>query len=320
MAPRIAPVSTGKAFAGEALINAGFKRRSQMTIAVDYAGRCERPVDRELKIRPEPTDDMIRGGGKSGYAVTGNGPAGWNVDFQLRCRQCPACLRARRALWSQRAAQEIAAAARTWFGTITLSPESHFKMKCRAIARLTAGGTNFDELSENDQFKERHREVNKELTMWLKRIRRNSGAPLRVLLVVERHLSGLPHYHVLIHQTLHDRPVTYRHISDAWPYGFTHLKLIADDKAARYVTKYLAKDANARVRASLGYGTASADLRLAGLVRKHADNVAHSPDLDVKDDLRDSSEALKGRPSTGTVDGVRGSEAIEEQTLWENIR
>ena len=115
------------------------------------------------------------------------------IEMETRCRKCRNCLRARAANWTFRAKSELAVAARTWFGTLTLGPQEQSLMGYRARARLSAGGTDFDRLSEEEQFQERHREIGRELTLWLKRVRKESEAPLRFILVAEAHKSGLPH-------------------------------------------------------------------------------------------------------------------------------
>lgn len=99
----------------------------------------------------------------------------------------------------------------------------------------------------------RHDEITKELTLWLKRVRKQSAASIRYLLVCEAHKSGLPHYHILVHQ-VGEVPVLKKHLED-WPHGFTQWKLVNDlTSTSGYVTKYLLKEARARLRASVRYG------------------------------------------------------------------
>lgn len=179
------------------------------------------------------------------------------IDITARCRRCENCLRSRAAMWRQRAATEIRFAGRTWLGTITLSAESHFMMMCRASDRLRKSAVQWRKLSEAEQLAERHRECSRELTLWLKRVREESGVALRYLLVMEKHKSGLPHYHVLIHEGA--QPVVKRVLQSQWHLGFTNFKLVEAEatshaKAAWYVSKYLTKSIEARVRASVRYG------------------------------------------------------------------
>jgi hypothetical protein len=160
-------------------------------------------------------------------------------------------------------------------------------MSMRAYQRLLARGEDFDGGTEAERFAQRHYECSKELTLWLKRVRATAavdhrqsarlaesctvsrggrckchpiqefGAPLRYLLVAEAHKTGLPHYHLLIHEYSESRPIRARHLKEQWRLGFSSVKLVAQDEGNRrggYVTKYLAKSAIARVRASVGYG------------------------------------------------------------------
>lgn len=168
------------------------------------------------------------------------------MDIKVPCRKCDACLRARARLWRNRAATEIRRSARTWFGTFTLSPENHYVMLCRAS--LPVGH------SPEDEFKARHAEVSKELTKYWKRVRKQSNSALRYILVAERHKNGLPHYHALIHEISPFLPVRHSTLSEQWQLGYTNFKLIETAQHAGYVTKYLSKDAVARVRASRRYG------------------------------------------------------------------
>jgi hypothetical protein len=158
-----------------------------------------------------------------------------------------------------RAESEIRAAkGRTWFVTLTLAPERHFWVISQARHRLAAQAIDFDAMSERDRFREQVNIINQEITLWLKRLRKQSNAPLRYVLVAERHKSGLPHFHALLHEMDESTPVRAALIKSQWRFGFSQCKLVAQgenpQKAARYVSKYLSKDALARVRASVGYG------------------------------------------------------------------
>lgn len=180
------------------------------------------------------------------------------VLMHMPCRHCQNCLRRRARHWRERAMQETAAATRTWFGTLTLSAEahSHVTMICHANARL--GGNVFESLSSSEQFLERHKVISGELTRWLKRVRKESQATLRYILVAEAHKSGLPHYHCLVHEK-YTVPVGERTLRRQWTLGFSKWNLVKgeDQREAAYVTKYLSKAALARVRASVRYGTTS---------------------------------------------------------------
>lgn len=176
------------------------------------------------------------------------------VDIDVKCRQCPNCLRARSWEWTQRARVEITQSQRTWFGTMTLRPDWHAQMLNRARQRLARQGVDFELLDIEERFKLQVAEVTTEVTLWLKRLRKESGAKLRYILVAEAHKNGLPHFHCLVHETLGSKPVLHRALSSQWKLGFTNFKVVENNAAASYVCKYLAKSALARVRASVRYG------------------------------------------------------------------
>lgn len=177
------------------------------------------------------------------------------LDAYVRCRRCPACLRARAALWRCRAIVETEMSQRTWFGTLTLRPEAHFNITSRARLRLAHNGLDFDALDASGMFAERHRIISGEITRFVKRVRKNSGADIRLICVAEAHKSGLPHYHLLIHERPGSSPVRHSCLTRAWQLGFTNWKLVSDGRAASYVCKYLSKSALARVRSSVQYGS-----------------------------------------------------------------
>lgn len=148
-------------------------------------------------------------------------------------------------------------ATRTWFGTLTLRPELQHRAKLEAAVYVKRRGIgDFEAMSEKEQFSARHRIVSQWLTKYIKRVRKSSGAPLRYLLVAEAHQSGLPHYHMLVHESSPEHPVTERVLRLKWTLGFSRWSL-ANEKSAAYVCKYLTKTAMARVRASRGYGSSS---------------------------------------------------------------
>lgn len=201
-------------------------------------GKCKSPVIRELTGRQRP-DRPLAGCNQSIL-----------IDIHARCRVCVECRRHRARLWSARAADEVITSARTWFGTLTLSPASHYTMLARAAMR-----------PGEDEFASRHREISKEITKFLKRVRKESGARFRYIIVAERHQSGLPHYHMLLHEMSVMAPVRERTLSGQWKLGFSQFRLVSIEtgarRTARYVSKYLAKSSEARVRASRWYGKAN---------------------------------------------------------------
>ena len=179
--------------------------------------------------------------------------AAMTLELEARCRKCEPCLRARAAMWRIRAQDEIQRSVRTWFGTLTLSPDQHYVALCRASRSLRKRGQRFEELSPAAQFAARCNAIAPEITKYLKRLRFESGASLRYILVAERHKSGLPHFHALVHECDPAAPVRKRVLKDQWKLGFSDWRL-AEPAAAGYVAKYLSKSAEARVRASQQYG------------------------------------------------------------------
>jgi len=156
---------------------------------------------------------------------------------------------------------ECKLAERNWLGTLTLRPDR--QQHALDVARLAEArqGCDFDALSVEEQFRKRHGVISKEITRWMKRVRKNSGAPLRFFLVVEAHKSGAPHYHVIIHESDPAKPVRHAVLVKAWTWGFSKFNLLHDKTAAAYATKYLSKSSLARVRASERYGTGGTDVR-----------------------------------------------------------
>ena len=236
-------------------LEAGASRESVIRIAWDVAGKCEDPKSVELFGRPEG----LLGDQDYGWSPGQPGPH-W-LQLKVRCRRCRPCLRFRSMVWRSRAEVEMRLSRRTWFGTLTLRPDRHTYYMYQAALAASRSGIDFESEPEHEQFRRRHVEISKEISKFLKRVRKRSGAYLRYLLVAEAHKSGLPHYHLLVHEVT-DRPVTKRQLESCWRDGFSKWKLVeADQKnVAGYVAKYLAKSAMARVRASLHYGQTLSDL------------------------------------------------------------
>lgn len=222
---------------------------AQGAFAWDVSGSCENPVFREVHARPERPRR-----GKH-ISVDRYSPKPLWLDIWARCRKCGPCLRYRTWLWRTKAIAETNAAPRTWFGTMTLNDAMHWHVQALATRRLGAGSVTFESLSPEEQFRERVHEFNLEVTRWLKRIRKESGAKLRYCLVAEAHKSGLPHMHILVHEVDAGAPVRHKTLSSQWRWGFSRFKLVEQNSyAPQYVCKYLAKSPMARVRASLRYG------------------------------------------------------------------
>lgn len=226
-----------------------------MHVEWDVAGRCEAPLTRICYARPYPQKN-----GRDVIVIPFKTPNSLLVELEVRCRKCRNCLWQRQKLWSARAITEYRSSHRTWLGTLTLSPDEHDRVLNLCRLDEVAHNQDFDLLSEQKQFALRHNRISKHLTKWLKRIRKDSGARLRYLLVAEAHKSGLPHYHALIHEPVIDEQVTKSVMQAQWPHGFTNFKLIPEHEssAASYACKYLSKSILARVRASIRYGLGEA--------------------------------------------------------------
>ena len=192
---------------------------------------------------------------------------------------------------------------RTWFLTLTLSPEAHFKHRLLAYQRLRAKGEEFDRLDAERQFRELVTEANREITLYLKRVRKESGAPLRYCLVAERHKSGLPHFHALLHE-VGDGAVRAKTLKRQWRLGFSQCKLVAqsdENKAASYVAKYLSKSAAARVRASKGYGQQVANQTVSHI--EFPETRERKPPLTHRQADRDGLNSVYGITATNRISG-----------------
>lgn len=141
--------------------------------------------------------------------------------------------------------------------TFTFSPESRFKLLSQVRLRWRKKGEDFEALPPEKRAREVLEQSGKELTLYFKRLRKNTKVPLRYCLVSEFHEDDAPHWHALIHEPFARLAVRHKDLTSTWPYGFTRFKLVDQTdlkKTARYVAKYLAKDAETRVRASQHYG------------------------------------------------------------------
>lgn len=239
---------TALRLAGRA-IELGGKRRtfqdgkvSLSHFQMDLAGPCEKSITLEISSR----DYIDRPVGQIPIFFT----------MEVPCRKCHKCLMVRSNKWFARAAAEIAQTERTWFGTLTIDPE--LRTRIENICREKSAPLDFDGFDDETQFQHRHKEASPLLTSWLKRIRKESAARLRYILVAEAHKDNIPHYHCLLHETSHQM-VGERTLRRQWISGFSKFKLVEGGETgiatAGYVCKYLTKSSLGRVRASLRYGT-----------------------------------------------------------------
>lgn len=259
------PIDSVRRLAAEALAR-GAHRPSLGLVEWDVGAYCDDPVTVQV---------IGRGYGQRGFNVN---PGTLSVIMSgLPCRKCVRCLRVRRAQWSDRAMKELALADRTWFCTFTLKPEVHHATFIEQLAKKSLSGwLDSDFSGADEEFLLRCQGGLSLVTKFWKNLRKpqRGEEPVRVkyLVTCERHISGLPHFHALIHERAGS--VTYRRIASRWTrYGFMKANLVTQDrKAARYVTKYVAKDMlGLRLHASQGYGLPPCPRDLRSALRAGAD-------------------------------------------------
>lgn len=220
------------------------------TVEWDVSGNCQSSVSVELHGRAEimignNTIEVSRGVNTPNFCA-----------MQVRCRKCPNCLKVRGAQWRYRAMSEWRNSNRTWLATLTINPENLAHSLHVVRAGLSKQGVDYEALPVDEQFRLLDKTVFGEIQQWLKRVRKNSGKTIRYLCITEAHKSGVPHWHLLIHEP--DTPLRYdADLKGSWGMGFSSFKLVRDAAGAGYVTKYLSKAIGSQVRASLAYGKSS---------------------------------------------------------------
>ena len=263
---------TMERLAAAAIAGGGHVKRPGF-IAWDIAGRCERSIHIPLQSRPQARPKVVFRAPWSKKLVWKHAKmAGWwpgrprsiFVDLEVKCRTCAMCLRDRQIEWSYRAKAELAAASRTWFGTLTINPAEYHRALSAARHNAKRAGFDYESMTEIDRVKELHKVISDEITKWLKRIRQYSGADIRILIVAEvGTTTGRLHYHALVHER-GDTPVRYATLRKQWRLGHSQFRIASEVKEATYLCKYLAKSKLARVRASLHYGKGPVDLAETG--------------------------------------------------------
>jgi len=253
--------------------------------AMPYHGDCKSPLTHEVRgvgsrlntrlayLASDDAPDSAEGYGFLGH-YDAKEPATTTAYVSVRCRRCDACLEYRRRLWTARAIAETRLSSRTWFVTLTYGPESRFLVKAAAEARVVRTRCEqWSMLTTDERFRHLVKVANEDVTKFLKRIRKNSGARLRYILVSEAHADGFPHFHLLIHEG-DNGSLSKRISTSAWTRGHSHMRLVdtGDAKATGYVCKYLSKSATTRVRASRKYGRPSL-AELDGAVRMVLDTL-----------------------------------------------
>lgn len=187
--------------------------------------------------------------------TSGNDSRSLFVKRLVRCRRCKPCLRARQYYWQKAAEHQAKAAVRTWFGTLTLTKEfqDEFVMRAREAHEEPNAEWWSDPLCDA-RFSAVRAQLLIEVQRYWKRLR-SKGHRFKYLLVFERHKSGLPHMHWLLHEQ--EAPILKRQLQAEWPFGFTQVKLVgrhtAPERACAYVAKYLSKSVQSRQVASRLY-------------------------------------------------------------------
>lgn len=227
---------------------------------VHYAGNCQSP----LEIKSNSDRGAL-------FVVT-----------RTRCRRCKACLQAKQFYWAKTATKWTdkvhEQGLRTWFGTLTLGPSAQRDFLHDAFAEwaMGTGKTHaawWDEPHCDERFRLVREQVLGEVKRYWKRLRKGAkrckdcypraprktgewdhpAAQFKYFLVFERHKSGLPHMHFMLHEQ--DNPIRKKHIQCAWRHGFSGVNLVdpANNSAAFYVSKYLSKSHQSRQLASTNY-------------------------------------------------------------------
>ena len=248
-----------------------------------------------------------------------------NVEYSVACRQCKNCLERRRRHWQARIVKELRQADRSWFGTLTIEPENAFLASLRAQKEAARRGVLWTDITEKERFNATVNALSVDISLFLKRVRKNSGAHVRYCLVAESHKSGVPHFHAVIHHRV--VPVRHKTLKDAWRLGFSDFKLVDENtKVARYIAKYLAKALGSRVRASARYGDNDLSHSVKTREEKHAsikfkEEIQCAPDLSVYREgamclsCGTALENLYGHYDKENREGVPASERKQDERL-----
>lgn len=213
-------------------------------IEIDAAKHCEAPIEHWTIARIAKGKHNER---PSNIADTGLSRSVW-----VACRRCPGCRAFIRRMWIARCLREYSNAKRTWFCTLTFKPDTTLEMDEKAVKRCFSSGQLVDTPEGHYTFLAS--EANKYLTDYLKRLRgRKSKGLFRYFAVVEPTKRFIPHFHLLLFEQA--ETLTKAYLQEKWAQnGFSVVKLVDDKRAIVYCTKYIQKEAQARVRASLGFG------------------------------------------------------------------
>lgn len=192
------------------------------------------------------------------------------ATYWVRCRRCKPCLKAKAGYWTakvvERTRETADAGYRTWFGTLTLDAEAQRSLRDSAMLKwMTAGHLSgvpdwWDDPLCDERFRLCREVLVRECQLYMKRLRKK-GHRFKYFLVFERHRSGLPHVHWLLHE---ETVIRKQDLQAQWPHGFTQVKLVggysrkwrrklSPEFAAWYVAKYLSKAYQSRQLVSIRY-------------------------------------------------------------------
>lgn len=235
-------------------LGAGAERTGLLSAKWIISGNCTDPFWTTYVGRPE---------GDPKYWVYIPGQRGVvHVDIATRCRRCKNCKGLRKWEWNHRMTEELRGAVRSWYGTLTLRPDVQYRVLVQARQHYWKRGVKWEDLTDDEQFRAHASFALKEVTKYIKRFRKaaygpKGKAPFRWVCVTERHKSGLPHFHMLVHER-ELRPIPHRILSSSWGLGFEKWRLVKLDEnpklVAGYLCAYLQKDFATRIRASEKYG------------------------------------------------------------------
>lgn len=264
--------------ADKALQHGGSHLGHSNAVEWDVGAYCDDPQARTLHAR----GDAGRMTAKYKWA---SNPKSLTVHLAgLPCRRCAKCLWLKSEQWTDRAMTELALWPRSWFVTLTLDPAwQHRSFMAEMADKNSRGWRDSDFDLSKAEWNLRAVGAAKLLTKYLKNVRKphsgEAAIDLRYLCSIERHKSGLPHLHLLMHEA--GGKLTYRRILDRWKYGrIKKANLVSDhDEAAWYVCKYVSLNEATRVRCSLRYGRLQTIDRLAKLEVALVDLFA-SPDAE----------------------------------------
>lgn len=234
-------------------VAAGAERTGLGSAKWFLAGSCQNPYWTTYVGRPE---------GEPKWFTFDGGKMAIHLDIATRCRRCEKCRAFRSWEWKHRMTEELRHGVRSWYGTLTLRPAEQYRVLVEGRRYTEARGVAWQSLSEDERFAIRARFALNEVSKYVKRFRKRAwGArgksPMAWVAVTEKHKSGLPHFHMLVHESAM-RPVTHEILSSSWGLGFERWRLVRPDEGAQevawYLCAYLTKDFSTRIRCSEKYG------------------------------------------------------------------